>query len=341
MYIRRRTLIKAAAGLTLSPALAKAEDSEILGAGSSFIDPVMQRWATMAGTMLRLKVAYQPVGSGNGRNKVLAGDVDFAASDEPLSDDKLAVGNMIQFPLAFGGVTCAVNLPGIADNQLVLSGQLLADIYAGQIKQWSDSRIASVNPGIAMPDLDIHPLSEGSPHGPIPGTTYNFTQYLLASNADWREKYGPAITKRWAVGSMVATNEAMVINLKSLPGSIGYMSIGVARNNKLTNVMLKNKAGRSVVASAASVKAAVSQVDWTQNPNLVVKLIDQPGDETWPIVIATYALLPRKGLRGERVREFFNLALNQGGDAATEHNLAPPPPTVRSIALSRLGNPEG
>ena len=128
----------------------------------------MRRWLELVPAALAVKASYDPIGSGNGRNKVLAGDVDF------------------------GGIVCAVNLPGMTDNQFRLTGALLAGVYAGTGKKWNDPQIVAANPGVALPDMDIHPVSQGTPNGPMPGITSNFTQYLLATNQDWRDKFGPA-----------------------------------------------------------------------------------------------------------------------------------------------------
>ena len=152
----------------------------------------MRRWLELVPAALAVKASYDPLGSGNGRKKVLARDVGFGASDEPMAADKLANGNLVQLPLGFGGMVCAVNLPGMTDNQFRLTGAPLAGIYAGTGKKWNDPKIVAANPGVALPDMDIHPVSQGTPNGPMPGTTFNFTQYLLATNQDWRDKFGPA-----------------------------------------------------------------------------------------------------------------------------------------------------
>ena len=336
-HLGRRALLGAAGWLLVNSTAKAAGATSIFGAGSSFIDPVMRRWLGLVPDSLAVRAAYDPVGSGNGRNKILAGDVDFGASDEPMAADQLANGGLVQFPLVFGGIVCAVNLPGLAVNRLRLTGTLLGGIYAGAIKKWNDPKIVAVNPGVALPDVDIHPVSQGTPNGPMPGTTFNFTKYLLATNRDWRDKYGPAITKRWAVGSMVESNAFMVETLKVLPGSIGYMSFGEAAKAHVTTVAMINKAGQAVDATAAALAAATEQADWTKAPNLVVDLLDLPGDRSWPIVIATYALLPKKPKKNaEALRSFFRFIIDEP-TAATQSFAAPMPSIVRAAARAMLG----
>lgn len=308
----------------------------ITGAGSSFIDPVVRRWLALVPPDLGVEASYDPVGSGNGRNRVLAGDVDFGASDEAMPDDKLADGSLIQFPLVFGGIVCAVNIPGVADNQLVLTGPLLAGIYTGAIRKWNDPRIVAENAGLALPDLDIHPVSEGTPNGAMPGTVFNFTQYLLATNRDLRDKYGSKMGRRWAVGSMSPTNAFMVETIKVLPGGIGYMSFGAAEKAKVAKARLLNKAGKAVTATSAALAAATRQADWAHSPGLVVNLLDLAGDESWPIVVATYALVPKEPKHPEALRKFMRFIIDEP-TAAPSVFAAPMPPAVRAAALMKLG----
>ena len=337
VYVGRRTLMGAAMAWCVSSSTARAaEPVAITGAGSSFIDPVMRRLLELVPGSLGVTASYDPVGSGNGRNKILAGDVDFGASDQPMAADKLANGNLVQFPLVFGGIVCAVNLPGIDDNRLVLDGSILGAIYAGGIKKWNDPKIAAVNPGLALPDMDIRPVSEGTPGGPMPGTTFNFTQYLLTTNQSWRDKYGAEITKRWAIGSMVESNAAMVETLKVLPGAIGYMSLAAAAKSKLPRVALRNKAGKTVTATPDALAAATGQADWGRATDMVVNLLDLPGDRSWPIVIATYAIVPKQPKNPEAFRNFMRFIINET-TAAPSVFASSMPPAVRSAALTMLG----
>ncbi len=327
-----------AAGILLVlPVPATAQDA--VGAGSSFIGPAMKRWTAMAASQASLSVTYDPVGSSRGQSKILAREVDFGASDSPMSEETRANANLLQFPVVIGAVVCVVNVPGIATDQLRLNGPLLADIYTGKIKNWNDPKIAEINPGLKLPDMDIRPVSQTN----LAGTTFVYTQYLLSTNAEWREKFGPAITKRWAIGSAVGSNTLMMETLKTLPGSIGYTDYGSAIANKYAAVLLQNKAGKYVTASPAHFSAGVDTAEWTKSPDLVVNLINQPGDNAWPILTASYVQIPvdpQDPSRAQAVRKFFDFAFTKGGQAATEAQFIPLP-TPAQAAVRAMWNKTG
>ena len=339
MIGRRRLLVLSGVSLMGVTGQAVSATPVLKGAGSSFAASVMRDWAAGAKSSLGLDIEYAGNGSGDGRNRVKAGDVDFALSDEPMSAAQLDQSGLIQVPVLFGGIVPVVNLPGIGNNQLRLSGELLGAIYTGAIKSWNDPKIIAANPGVKLPDADIRPIAQATPHGPPSGTTFTFTQYLLMTNADWRARHGDKITKRWAVGSMVATGADMVETMKVLPGSLGYASIGYAASRDLTTVRLRNKAGQVVAADIGSLRATTARIDWTKPESLQPNLLDLPGDATWPITAATYGLfpaVPKDRLVGEAVRELFSLIVTKGEEAANRMHASALPPAAREIALLTL-----
>ena len=314
MTIRSILLATVAVGFALAaPFTATAQDA--IGSGSSFVAPLMERWVDLAKDYAGVTIQYKTDGSANGQNKVLAREVDFAITDSPMSVDALAGGQMVQFPIAIGAVVCVVNMPGIVSGQLKLDGTLLAAIYGGKIKNWNDPAITSVNPGVKLPDLPIRPVWQADATGP----TYAFTQYLLAANADWREKYGSVIKKRWAVGSSVASNPAMFEAMQTLPGSIGYLSYGLAMSNNLVMVQLKNSAGNFVAADPEEFANSLADVKWAEAPNLVVNLVNRPGAQSWPILAPIYVQMPadpKNIKRSEATRKFFDFATSRKGRGA-------------------------
>lgn len=338
--LSRRHLIAAAAGTLLSaPRLAQAATTRIAGAGSNFARPVVQRWIETMPPSLGIEATYTIMGTGASQSKILSGEIDFATVELPLPVTTLADGDLLQFPVAFGALVCVVNVPGIASNQLQLNARLLAAIYAGAVKKWNDPLLVAANPGLALPDLDILPLRLETPQNAVFSTTRTLQQYLLATNADWREKHGTAITKRWAVGSMVSTVSAMVETLQALPGGIGYMSISDALSKNLAIVNLQNKAGKTIAANVASLQAAVAQVNWANSPGMVANLLDLPGNATWPIVLPSYALLrrtPAEPARGAAARAFLKHVLTDGAAAAAERHTATLPPVATANALDLL-----
>ncbi len=338
--LSRRTLAAGAASLLSAVSTVTwAGEGDLLGAGGSTIRPIMQSWVEEQKKTLNLNITYQAIGSPNGTSKILAGITDFAVLEIPLSDAQLAASDLYQFPLAFAAIVFVANVPGVATHQLRLSGQMLGGIYAGKIKKWNDPAIVAGNPGLTLPDLEIHPLFHAEPGGAMLGDTIGVTSYLLAANEDWRAKFPDGISKRWAVGSMVTTGETMTETLKVLSGAIGYLPLGAAVSSKLPIVAKLDQAGKAVQANAASLKAAVAAIDWVKTPNLVGKLVDLPGDGVWPVVIASYGIVPRnlKGKpAGQALRAFFKYTLSDGAEITVKRGGEPPPLEIRQKVMAQL-----
>ncbi len=336
---RRAALLGTAALLSAAALPAMAAEKELLGAGGSTIRPIMAGWLELQKKSLALNVTYQAIGSPNGTTKILAGITDFAILEIPLKDDQLAQSNLFQFPLAFAAIVFVVNIPGIANNQLQLTGQLLGSIYAGSIKKWNDPKIAAANPDLKLPDIDIRPLNHAEPGGAMLGDTIAVTSYLLAANPDWRTRFPDGINKRWAVGSMVTTGETMTESLKAISGSIGYLPLGAATAAKVAIVAKRDANGKTVVANQGSLRAAVGAIDWAKTPNMVGRLVDLPGDNVWPLVIASYGIVPRDLKNkpvGPALRAFFKFVLTEGGDVSITRGGEPAPAAVRTAVMAQL-----
>lgn len=340
LLMNRRSLMGGAAGTLLSiPRLARGQETQIVGAGSSFVRPVMQRWIERTPATLGVKASYTAIGTGTAQTRILGGDLDFAAVELPLPADKVATGGLLQFPVAFGSLVCVATLPGIKKDQITLTGTLLGGIYGGTIKMWNDPRIAAVNPGVSLPEMEIRPIRLDTPSGSVFSTTFTFTQYLLQTNADWREKHGEVVSRRWAVGSMATSAEYMVESLDGMPGGIGYVPLGLAMSRGMTTLMMKNKSGKAVSADLASLRATVAQVDWAATPGMAPKLLDLSGGRTWPIVLASYALIqqnPADQARGAAVRKFLKFAVSEGTEAAALAFAADLPAGPRAAVLALL-----
>lgn len=340
IHLSRRTLTAGFASLVAAaPMAARAGEKDLLGAGGSTIRPIMTAWLELQKKSLDLNVTYQAIGSPNGTSKILAGITDFAILEIPLSDEQLATSNLYQFPLAFAAIVFVVNIPGVANNQLRLTGPMLGGIYAGTIKKWNDPKIVAANPNLRLPDLNIHPVYHAEPGGAMLGDTIGVTSYLLAANADWRARFPEGINKRWAVGSMVTTGETMAETLKVLEGAIGYLPLGAAISSKLPIVAKLDGDGKAVQANQASLNAAVGAIDWVRTPNLVGKLVDLPGEGVWPVVIASYGIVP-KDLKGKpsgpALRAFFKFALSDGVEVIIKRGGEPPPAEIRAKILAQL-----
>lgn len=249
---------------------------DITGAGASFPAPLYSKWAADYNKATSIKVNYQSVGSGAGIKQIDAKTVDFGASDMPLTDDELNKKSQLQFPTVIGGVVPVVNLAGIAPGKLLLTGEVLADIYLGKITKWDDAAIKALNPTLSLPDALIAPVrrSDGS------GTSFIFTNYLSKISADWKAKVGESTAPNWPVGLGGKGNEGVSAFVSRIPNSIGYVEYSYVIQNKMTYAKLKNSAGTFVDPDDTAFKAAAAGADWAKSFYQI--LTNQPGKDSWP-----------------------------------------------------------
>jgi phosphate transport system substrate-binding protein len=321
------TLLASACG----PALAQP----ITGAGSTLAQPIYAKWAEVAAGDTGITLNYQGVGSGAGQKLIFAHTVDFGASDAPLGAAKLAEHKLLQFPTVIGAVDIAVNIPGIATNALRLTGPLIAAIYLGAISNWNDPKIAALNPDVTLPDLAIAPVyrADGS------GTTYVFTSYLSKVDAGFKQKVGADKSVSWPVGSGAKGTAGVASTVKNLPGGIGYVESAYAILNKLTTTQLRNHDGEFVKPTLENFVAAATDTDWHGGIDTAVDINDQPGKLSWPIVTATYVLLPRDGDAAQRaaVLKFFGWAFDHGDASARGLEYIPLPDKVKDDVRAAWG----
>ncbi|HEX7908831.1 MAG TPA: phosphate ABC transporter substrate-binding protein PstS [Paraburkholderia sp.] len=297
----------------------------ITGAGSSFFDPLAQKWAASYYGKTHQQVSFHPVGSGNGIDQLKAGAVNFSASDMPLKPDELRTSGLIQFPVAAGGLVPVVHLDGIAPGQLHLTGALLADIYLGKITDWNDPAIKALNPGLALPDLKIVVVHRGDRSG----STFNWTNYLSAVSPQWREQVGSGLTVKWPVGFSATNSQLVATYVKRIAGAIGYVELAYTGLAPLAYASVQNKSGVYVEPSAASFKAAVETVDWGRAGDFYQLVTDPPGERAWPIPGVVFILLKADNNAGSTgALAFFRWALNEGREEAAVENYGTPPPDL-------------
>ena len=315
---------------------------QITGAGATFPNPLYQKWAETAKGPTGLQLNYQSVGSGAGQAQIRNRTVDFGASDAPMAADLLKENALLQFPSAMGSLVAIVNLPGIANNQLKLTGELLADIYFGKVTKWNDARIAALNPGTALPNLAIAPVyrADGS------GTTYIWVSYLSASSPEWKTKVGVNTSVKWPTGNGARGNEGVAATVRNTRGAIGYVENAYATQNKLTSTQLRNKAGNFVVPNAETFLAAASNANWAV-ANFAADLIDTRGENSWPIVSPTFIIVPLAppdAARAANVFRFFDWAYHNGDAIARELEYIPLPEAVKQTvraAWKQVQGPNG
>jgi phosphate transport system substrate-binding protein len=304
-----------------------AQAQQITGAGSTFGAPIYGKWAEAGQATTGVTLNYQAIGSGAGINQINNRTVDFGASDMPVAADKLQANKLMQFPTVIGAVDIIVNLPGIKPNQLKLTGPVLADIYLGKITKWNDPAIAKINAGLKLPSLAIATVhrADGS------GTTFVFTDYLGKVSPDWKSQVGSSTSVAWPNGAGGKGSDGVAATVQHIPGAIGYDESAYAEQNHLTTTMLENQAGKFVEPTMAAFKAAASNADWGSVQNFAIDLNDQPGAESWPIVSATFVLLPtdpKDPKQSAAVKKFFDWGFSHGDDIAEKLLYVPLPGSV-------------
>ncbi|SUA61868.1 Phosphate-binding protein pstS precursor [Oligella urethralis] len=317
--------------VTLAVALGAAafsvQAATVTGAGASFPYPIYAKWASEYNKATGNQINYQSIGSGGGQQQIIAKTVDFGASDDPLSAEKLNDNNLLQFPAVIGGTVPVINVDGIKPGELKLTGEVLANIYLGKITKWNDAAIVALNDGLKLPNADIIVVhrSDGS------GTTFGWTNYLSQVSSEWKEKVGEGKAVKWPVGQGGKGNEGVAGYVRQLANSIGYVEYAYAKQNNLSWTQLQNRDGKFVQPEQTAFAAAAANADWKSAPGMGVVLNQEPGAESWPITQATFILLHKTADKPEQtkaVMEFFDWAWANGGKLASELDYVPLPKEV-------------
>jgi phosphate transport system substrate-binding protein len=277
----------------LAAAGAAFTQTELVGAGATFPYPLYSKMFDEYGKEYNVKVNYQAIGSGGGIQQLKNKTVDFGASDAFLSDADLASAPaaIVHVPMVAGAVVITYNLPG--SPELRFTPDVVADIFLGVITNWSDPRIAALNTGAALPNLGIVVVhrSDGS------GTTNMFSDYLSKVSADWKQKVGMGTSLSWPTGVGGKGNPGVAGLVQQLPGSLGYVELIYALQNKMTYASLKNKSGAFVKPSLASTTAALN----TAIPaDTRVSVTDTPAPDGYPIAGFTWIIVYKEQSYGGR-----------------------------------------
>jgi phosphate transport system substrate-binding protein len=292
-----------------------AHATDVTGAGSSFVYPVLSKWSQDYSKNSSNRINYQSIGSGGGIAQIKAATVDFGASDAPLSADELKAGGLGQFPSVIGGIVPVMNVEGVAAGQLKLDGDVLAKIFLGDIKAWNDPAIAALNPGLNLPGANITVVhrSDGS------GTSYNFTNYLAKVSDSWKTKVGFGTTVPWPVGVGGKGNEGVSAYVKQIKNSIGFVEYAYALQNKMTYAQLKNASGKFVKPDAKAFQAAADTADWANAKDFNLIMTNAPGEGAWPITATTWIIMykqPKNAEQSQAAFSFFKWSLEKGQQQA-------------------------
>jgi len=300
--------------------------SSLTGAGATFPYPLYSKWFDVFGKdNPQVTINYQSIGSGGGIQQITAQTVDFGASDAPMKDEELAKApaQLLHIPTVAGAVVVVYNVKGV-DTGLKLNSDTLAKIFMGKITKWNDAAIKADNPSVNLPDADIVVVhrSDGS------GTTSIFTDYLATANADWKSEVGQGKDVKWPVGIGGKGNEGVGGQVAQTDGSIGYVELAYATQNKLASAMLKNKAGKFVEANVDTTTAAVAGAASKLPDDFRGSIVDAAGDNAYPIAGLTYLLVYKEQkdqAKGQALVAFLDWALHNGGSYAKDLQYAPLP----------------
>lgn len=297
------------------------------GAGATFPYPIYSKWFNeYHNEHSNIQINYQSIGSGGGIRQVQAGTVDFGASDGPMSDEQIAQSKVkvLHVPTVLGAVVPAYNVPGV-NAELKFTPDVLADIYLGKIAKWNDPRITKANPGVNFPDQNITVVhrSDGS------GTTYIFTDYLSKVSPEWKNSAGKGTSVKWPVGIGGKGNEGVAGSIRQLPGSIGYIELIYALQNKISFGSVQNSSKNFIKASLESTTAAAEGVKMPAD--FRVSITDPPGKNAYPIASFTWLLIPTNSAdanKGKILKDFLFWMMDKGQTMTEALSYAPLPKEV-------------
>ncbi|MCV2362055.1 phosphate ABC transporter substrate-binding protein PstS [Paucibacter sp. DJ1R-11] len=349
LYLPRRTWLRLGAlwpvstlGSTLSLAALNSAQAQtapaaaLSGAGASFPSLAYARWTAAYEKARGQVVNYRPTGSGDGLKQISARSVGFGGSDSALSNEELAKRKLIQLPMLVGGIVPVVNLPGLAEGRLQLSGELLAELMAGRVGKWNDARIAALNPGIGLPALAVKRVVRADKSG----TSEGLTKYLSTVSAEFAANVGASAQPKWPGEVETADgNDGVVKLLKSTPGAISYVSYDRMQRDKLNGVRLRNAAGQWLTASEPGFRSAIANSDLARKGDDLASLMNRDGAESWPITMTSFILIdaaPEKGEHSVTVLRFLYWCLLHGDELVRGTGFAPLPIILQSKLAARL-----
>jgi phosphate transport system substrate-binding protein len=314
-----------------------AQNVQIDGAGATFPFPIYSKWFSEYNKLHpEVQINYQSIGSGGGIRQLTNQTVFFGATDGPMTPDQMqaAAGKVLHLPTVLGGVVPIYNIPGV-DTELKFTGPALADIIRGKITKWNDPAIAKSNPGINLPGSDITVVhrSDGS------GTTYIFVDYLSKVSEPFKKTVGVATSVNWPVGLGGKGNEGVAGLVKQTPGSIGYVELIYAIQNKIDYGSVQNMAGDFVRCSIDAVTAAATAAVKQMPSDFRVSITNAPGPGVYPIASFTWLLLyesPKDKQKSKLMVDFVKWALTDGQKYAKDLGYAPLPEGVVQLEMEAL-----
>jgi phosphate transport system substrate-binding protein len=322
-------------GLHVSPA--RAQQTVVVGSGSTVPAPLYTAWSQEYGKHdSKIQVRYVPVGTEEGIKQVAHGSGDFAAGEMPLSEKQRSEEGLVELPVSIIGIVPIYNIPHLGQ-ELRLSGEVLAEIYLGVIKNWNASQISKLNPGADLPDLPIKVVQR--PGGK--GSNYVFTEFLSKSNARFRSQIGTSLSPRWPVGQSAERSADMAEKVKAEPGSIGFVEYQYAAKSSIQQALVLNSAGKFVKASPRTLTAACENTEAPEWRNLSASLINAGGADSYPMTSFTWLYLPahwHDATRAAAMANLLNWIYTDGQATAEQQGYTDLPTQLLSEARKKVAN---
>jgi phosphate transport system substrate-binding protein len=314
-----------------------ASAADITGAGATFPYPIYSKWAEGYKKETNVGLNYQSIGSSGGIRQINAKTVTFGASDAPVSGADLDKNNQVQFPAVIGGTVPIINLDGFKPGELRITGIVLAEVFMGNITKWNDPKIQALNPGKKLPNENITVVhrADGS------GTTFNWTDYLSAVSKEFADRVGKGAAVKWPASSSVGGkgNEGVAANVARIKGSIGYVEYAYVKKNKLNYMQLQNKSGKYVHPDDLTFAAAAAGADWFSVPGMGLSIVDQRGDNVWPVTTASFIIMykdPADKKASQEVLKFFDWAFKNGKKDALDLDYVPLPDSLTAQIRQKI-----
>ncbi len=296
----------------LASSLVAQEAVSLVGSGSNLAGSLYSAWTSEYGKAHSgVQVRYLPLGTLQSVQEIKAGTGDFGGGEIPLVEAQKHSGKytLMQFPTVLVAIVPIYKLPGTPE--LRFSGEVLAEIYLGNIKNWNDPRIAKLNPGVNLPDLPITVIHFSG----VKGSNYIFTDFLSKTSTEWKSKIGKSASPNWPVGEGVNRSEGLVNKVSTTSGSISYVELSYAKRKDIGYGSVQNAAGQFVRAANASISTACAESEKAMPEDLGASLANAPGKESYPIASFTWIYVPASGLpaaRSRALKDFWNWALTDG-----------------------------
>jgi len=314
-------------------ASSKGQAGSLSGAGSTFVFPLVSQWSAAYESGTGVKVSYNPVGSGAGIQAITNRQVDFGASDAPMSPDQFSACNgCVQIPWALSATSVPYNVNG-APYGLKITGGLLADIYLGTVKKWNDPKIKKLNPGVNLPSTDITPIYRSD----ASGTTYNFTEYLSKVSGAWRSRVGKGTQVSFPAGVGARGSSGVAGSLSHTDGGITYVDVAYSLRSKFKLFKVRNRAGNFALPGIRGITAAAATIKRVPANN-EMSIVDPPKTQrsAYPICTFTYTIVALKSTNAPDLKRFIGWALTKGQTYGPKLLFVPIPKVVRVKAQSTL-----